>query len=88
MASDHPLQKAILNESPRLPVWPVAWFLHCTALHLHLLTADVCVCSALLQKYREKDVKVARKDGLMLVRDMTVELKNMMDAKMHAVLVS
>ncbi|XP_034240269.1 voltage-dependent calcium channel subunit alpha-2/delta-4 [Thrips palmi] len=38
------------------------------------------------RKYREKDVKVARKDGLMLVRDMTVELKNMMDAKMHAVL--
>ncbi|KAE8749998.1 hypothetical protein FOCC_FOCC003122 [Frankliniella occidentalis] len=38
------------------------------------------------RKYREKEVKVARKDGLMLVRDMTVELKNMMDAKMHAVL--
>ncbi|KAJ1526252.1 hypothetical protein ONE63_009407 [Megalurothrips usitatus] len=38
------------------------------------------------RKYREKDVRVNRKDGLILVRDMAEELKNMMDAKMHAVL--
>lgn len=40
------------------------------------------------QKYHEADVEVARKDGLILIREMAAEVKNMMDIKMNAVLVS
>lgn len=43
---------------------------------------------SVLQKYHEKDVEVARKDGLILIREMAAEVKNMMDIKMNAVLVS
>ena len=41
-----------------------------------------------LQKYHELDVDVIRKDGLILIREMAAEVKNMMDIKMNAVMVS
>ena len=41
-----------------------------------------------LQKYHEMDVEVIRKDGLILIREMAAEVKNMMDIKMNAVMVS
>ncbi|KAL0279452.1 UNVERIFIED_CONTAM: hypothetical protein PYX00_001000 [Menopon gallinae] len=44
--------------------------------------------SEVQRKYHEKDVKVARKDGLILIRETAAEVKNMMDIKMNAVLVS
>ena len=44
--------------------------------------------SLCLQKYHEMDVEVVRKDGLILIREMAVEVKNMMDIKMNAVMVS
>jgi hypothetical protein len=34
------------------------------------------------------DVEVSRKDGLILIREMAAEVKNMMDIKMNAVMVS
>jgi hypothetical protein len=34
------------------------------------------------------DVEVIRKDGLILIREMAAEVKNMMDIKMNAVMVS
>ena len=42
----------------------------------------------LLQKYHDLDVEVTRKDGLILIREMAAEVKNMMDIKMSAVMVS
>jgi hypothetical protein len=41
-----------------------------------------------LQKYHDLDVEVIRKDGLILIREMAAEVKNMMDIKMNAVMVS
>jgi hypothetical protein len=41
-----------------------------------------------LQKYYDLDVEVTRKDGLILIREMAAEVKNMMDIKMNAVMVS
>ncbi|KAK9497931.1 hypothetical protein O3M35_003829 [Rhynocoris fuscipes] len=38
------------------------------------------------KKYRENDAKVVRKDGLILIRDMASEVKNMMDIKMNAIM--
>jgi hypothetical protein len=40
-----------------------------------------------LQKYYDLDVEVTRKDGLILIREMASEVKNMMDIKMNAVMV-
>jgi hypothetical protein len=40
------------------------------------------------QKYHDLDVEVIRKDGLILIREMAAEVKNMMDIKMNAVMVS
>lgn len=42
----------------------------------------------MFQKYRDWDVEVARKDGLILIREMASEVKNLMDFKMGAVMVS
>jgi hypothetical protein len=44
--------------------------------------------SLCLQKYHDLDVEVIRKDGLILIREMAAEVKNMMDIKMNAVMVS
>lgn len=41
-----------------------------------------------VQKYHEYNVEVVRKDGLLLVRELAVEVKNHMDFKMNAVMVS
>ncbi|XP_027839354.1 voltage-dependent calcium channel subunit alpha-2/delta-3 isoform X4 [Aphis gossypii] len=38
------------------------------------------------RKYRERESKVRRKDGLLLIRDLAAEVKNMMDIKMNSVL--
>ncbi|VVC41814.1 Hypothetical protein CINCED_3A009813, partial [Cinara cedri] len=38
------------------------------------------------KKYRERESKVRRKDGLLLIRDLAAEVKNMMDIKMNSVL--
>ncbi|OWR42367.1 voltage-dependent calcium channel subunit alpha-2/delta-4 like protein [Danaus plexippus plexippus] len=37
-------------------------------------------------KYHEYNVEVVRKDGLLLVRELAVEVKNHMDFKMNAVM--
>nr|CAD7199594.1 unnamed protein product [Timema douglasi] len=37
-------------------------------------------------KYHDLDAEVTRKDGLILIREMAAEVKNMMDIKMNAVL--
>ncbi|XP_067002670.2 voltage-dependent calcium channel subunit alpha-2/delta-3 [Anabrus simplex] len=37
-------------------------------------------------KYHDMDVEVTRKDGLILIREMASEVKNMMDIKMNAVM--
>lgn len=42
----------------------------------------------MLQKYHEYNVEVVRKDGLLLVRDLAAEVKNHMDFKINAVMVS
>ncbi|BES90285.1 Calcium channel [Nesidiocoris tenuis] len=38
------------------------------------------------RKYHEHDAEVARKDGLILIREMASEVKNMMDIKMNSVM--
>lgn len=42
--------------------------------------------SEIQKKYHEMDVEVIRKDGLILIREMAAEVKNMMDIKMNAVM--
>lgn len=42
----------------------------------------------MLQKYHDVDIDVVRKDGLILIREMAAEVKNMLDFKMSAVMVS
>jgi hypothetical protein len=41
-----------------------------------------------VQKYHEYNVDVVRKDGLLLVRELAAEVKNHMDFKINAVMVS
>lgn len=41
-----------------------------------------------MQKYKDSDVEVVRKDGIILLREMAAEVKNFMDFKMNAVMVS
>lgn len=41
-----------------------------------------------LQKYKDLDGEVIRKDGILLLREMAAEVKNFMDFKMNAVMVS
>lgn len=41
-----------------------------------------------MQKYHEYNVEVVRKDGLLLVRELAAEVKNHMDFKINAVMVS
>lgn len=41
----------------------------------------------MFQKYHEVDIDVIRKDGIILIREMAAEVKNMMDFKMSAVMV-
>ncbi|XP_054277448.1 voltage-dependent calcium channel subunit alpha-2/delta-3-like isoform X1 [Macrosteles quadrilineatus] len=38
------------------------------------------------RKYHDKEAEVARKDGLILIRELAAEVKNMMDIKMNAVM--
>ncbi|TGZ51189.1 Uncharacterized protein DBV15_12701 [Temnothorax longispinosus] len=38
-------------------------------------------------KYHEVEANVIKRDGLVLVREMAMEVKNMMDFKMNAVMV-
>lgn len=40
------------------------------------------------QKYKDLDGEVIRKNGIILLRELTAEVKNFMDFKMNAVLVS
>lgn len=40
------------------------------------------------QKFREHEYEVTRKDGLVFLREMAAEVKNFMDFKMNAVMVS
>nr|CAD7570715.1 unnamed protein product [Timema californicum] len=42
--------------------------------------------SEIQKKYHDLDAEVTRKDGLILIREMAAEVKNMMDIKMNAVL--
>lgn len=41
-----------------------------------------------LQRFKENDFEVVRKDGLVFLREMAAEVKNFMDFKMSAVMVS
>lgn len=40
------------------------------------------------QRYKDADIEVTRKDGIMLLREIATEVKNFMDFKMNAVMVS
>lgn len=40
------------------------------------------------QRFKENDYEVVRKDGLVFLREMAAEVKNFMDFKMSAVMVS
>lgn len=40
------------------------------------------------QRFRENDYEIVRKDGLVFLREMAAEVKNFMDFKMSAVMVS
>ena len=49
------------------------------------ITAEIFISST--QKYKDSDVEVVRKDGIILLREMAAEVKNFMDFKMNAVMV-
>ncbi|XP_066903805.1 voltage-dependent calcium channel subunit alpha-2/delta-4 isoform X1 [Halyomorpha halys] len=42
--------------------------------------------SEIQRKYIEKEAQVGRKDGLLLIREMATEVKNMMDIKMNSIM--
>lgn len=42
----------------------------------------------ILQRYKDLSGEVIRKDGIVLLRELAAEVKNFMDFKMNAVLVS
>jgi hypothetical protein len=41
-----------------------------------------------MQRFKENEFEVVRKDGLVFLREMAAEVKNFMDFKMSAVMVS
>lgn len=48
-----------------------------------------CLCSYYTsQKYKDQEGDVTRKDGIILLRELATEVKNFMDFKMNAVMVS
>lgn len=47
-----------------------------------------CYVFRFQQKYKDLDGEVIRKNGIILLRELTAEVKNFMDFKMNAVLVS
>lgn len=49
-------------------------------------TFDLTIDDA--QRFKEHDYEVTRKDGLVFLREMAAEVKNFMDFKMNAVMVS
>lgn len=53
-----------------------------------LLTVLYKYIISFVQKYHEYNVDVVRKDGLLLVRELAAEVKNHMDFKINAVMVS
>ncbi|EGI62303.1 hypothetical protein G5I_09378 [Acromyrmex echinatior] len=48
---------------------------------------QVTKMSEIQRKYHEVEANVIKRDGLVLVREMAMEVKNMMDFKMNAVMV-
>lgn len=46
------------------------------------------MCAWHLQRYKDMNGEVIRKDGIVLLRELAAEVKNFMDFKMNAVLVS
>ena len=48
----------------------------------------VCARHKYAQRFKENDFEVVRKDGLVFLREMAAEVKNFMDFKMSAVMVS
>lgn len=44
--------------------------------------------SMLLQRFKDNDIEVKRKDGIILLRELSAEVKNFMDFKRNAVMVS
>lgn len=61
------------------------------SLHNLLLNAVdfiIFTVSSNTQKYKDLDGEVIRKNGIILLRELTAEVKNFMDFKMNAVLVS
>lgn len=44
--------------------------------------------SYLLQRFKDNDIEVKRKDGIILLRELAAEVKNFMDFKRNAVMVS
>lgn len=41
-----------------------------------------------LQRFKDNDIEVKRKDGIILLRELAAEVKNFMDFKRNAVMVS
>lgn len=48
---------------------------------------DTRICNT-EQRFKENEYEVVRKDGLVFLREMAAEVKNFMDFKMSAVMVS
>lgn len=41
-----------------------------------------------MQRFKDSEIEVVKKDGIILLREMAAEVKNFMDFKMNAVMVS
>lgn len=61
---------------------------HFTLLFHIFLFVCLFACIFRWQKYKDLDGEVIRKNGIILLRELTAEVKNFMDFKMNAVLVS
>lgn len=47
----------------------------------------IFICTA-FQRFKDNDIEVKRKDGIILLRELAAEVKNFMDFKRNAVMVS
>ncbi|CAH1960677.1 unnamed protein product [Acanthoscelides obtectus] len=81
----HVLQLAILEQDEDIPHMEVKNWALKFGVDLWEYGKMMTKMNELQRKYHDADMDVVRKDGLILIREMATEVKNMMDFKISAV---
>lgn len=71
-------------------LFPISWIIYDDNKFLRrcCFHGPVCERHKYSQRFKENDFEVVQKDGLVFLREMAAEVKNFMDFKMSAVMVS